>query len=112
MENLTQDIDNGQNTLENQVRLEQTKTELDKKEKDRHEGDRIRAKEDEYKYDERPTKYFFNKEKKRGQQKQIHILLDEDNTEIDEKDDIMTERISTMTCIGLMDKTTNKYWTT
>ena len=44
MENLTQDIDNGQNTLENQVRLEQTKTELDKKEKDRHEGDRIQAK--------------------------------------------------------------------
>ena len=90
MENLTQDIDNGQNTPENQVRLEETKTELDKKEKDRHEGDRIRAKEDEYKYDEQPTKYFFNKEKKRGQQKQIHILLD-DNTEIDEKDGIMTE---------------------
>ena len=33
MENLIQDIDNGQNTLENQVRLEQTKIELDKKEK-------------------------------------------------------------------------------
>ena len=33
-------------------------------------GIEYKPKEDEYKYDERPTKHFFNKEKKRGQQKQ------------------------------------------
>ena len=45
--------------------------EIDALERNEREGARIRAKEEELKYDDRPTKCFFRKEKQIGLQRQI-----------------------------------------
>ena len=51
----------------------------------------IIAKEEKLKYDDRPTKYFFRKEKQIGLQRQIHSLITKDQKEIDTKTDSLKE---------------------
>ena len=61
------------------------------KEENKHEGNRIRAKIEKIHNDEKPTKYFFKKEQKRGETKQINILIDSNEETIEDKDDIIEE---------------------
>ncbi len=55
------------------------------------EGNRIRAKKEKITYDERPTKYYYKKEKSFGQKQQITILLNENDEEIESKNQILEE---------------------
>ena len=72
-------------------RFEQVKHELKLKEENKHEGNRIRAKIEKFHNDEKQTKYYFKKEQKRGETKQINILIDSNEETIEDKDDIIEE---------------------
>ena len=52
------------------------KQEMSDLEKEKDEGTRIRSKIQTYKEDERPTSFFFSKEKRRGEANQIDFLKD------------------------------------
>ena len=100
--NLLKDLDNrlheAKKDLDNSLDMETNvqiirETELQIKEiKDRkQEGERIRAKQEKILYDERSTKYFFNMEKRRGQNKQITILKKDNEDKIEKQMDILEE---------------------
>ena len=72
-------------------RLQDTENELKSKYKTREEGERIRSKLEKFENNEKPTKYFFRQERKRGEAKQINILVDRNNRTINTKDEIMKE---------------------
>ena len=60
-------------------------------EKEKREGQRIRSKQQEILKGERSTKYYLKKEKERGEDKQIKVLLNESNEIIEQKDKILNE---------------------
>ena len=70
-------------------RLQDTENEQKSKYKTREEGERIRSKLEKFENNEKPTKYFFRQERKRGEAKQINILVDGNNRTINTKDEIM-----------------------
>ena len=72
-------------------RLQDTENELKSKYKTREEGEIIRSKFEKNDNNEKPTKYFFRQERKRGESKQINILVDGNNRTINTKDEIMKE---------------------
>ena len=72
-------------------RLQDTENELKSKYKTREEGEKIRSKSEKFENNEKPTKYFFRQERKRGEAKQINILVDGNNRTINTKDEIMKE---------------------
>ena len=82
-------IDNNVNTNINQSRLKMVKQQLKEMEDDKLEGIKIRSRIDMYENDERPTAYFFNKEKQRTEAKQINCLLDRYDNEQTEPDKII-----------------------
>ncbi len=88
---IQENIDDGFHTEENHRNLQAAKKQLEEEEIGVHEGERIRAHEEKTQNDEKPNKYFFNKEKSRGQTKQITILKDKDDNDLKEQEDIMTE---------------------
>ena len=58
---------------------------LKSKYKTREEGERIRSKLEKFENNEKPTKYYFRQERKRGESKQINILVDGNNRTINTK---------------------------
>ena len=52
---------------------------------------RIKAKQDKILFDERPTKYFYDKNKTKPQTKQITLLKTDNDKNLETKDDILTE---------------------
>ena len=91
MELLQGKIDNGIEILDNIDRLTEIKNNLNTIIEEKIEGVRVRAKIEKMELGEKPTKYFFKKEKARGKQKQINSLLTEEGDIITEKDEIMQE---------------------
>ena len=87
--------------LENNVQIERNQEELENAlqqleilEEETRKSIMIRAKEQELKYDERPTKYFFQKDKQIKIQKHIDTIFKDDNDaneELKSKKAIMTE---------------------
>ena len=59
--------------------------------KTREEGERIRSKLENFETNEKRTKYFFRQERKRGEAKQINILVDGNNRTLNTKNEIMKE---------------------
>ena len=72
-------------------RLQDTENEMKSKYKTREEGERIRSKLEKLENNEKRTKYFFRQERKRGEAKQINIIVDGNNRTINTKDEIMKE---------------------
>ena len=72
-------IDQSHSIEEDKIAYNDLKKTIDNKLKDKEEGKRIRARVDKTLQDEKPSKYFFNKEKKRGESKQINILKTKDS---------------------------------
>ena len=66
------------------------KNKIEDKKKDKEEGERIRARVEKTLHDEKPSKYFFNKEKKRGESQQINILKPKDKL-VENKEGILNE---------------------
>ena len=64
---------------------------LEALEKEKREGQRIRSKQQEILKGERSTKYYLKKEKERGEDKQIKVLLNDSNEIIEQKDKILNE---------------------
>ena len=91
LENVQGEIDMLGETDDNVMQMERIKENLKKHEEMKREGERIRAREEKYYLDERPTSYFFRKEKKRGQNKQITLLVDDDNNYLEQKEEILEE---------------------
>ena len=84
-------IDRNIDTTTNTKTLKILEQELTQKTKDKIEGERIRAKQDKILLDERPTSYFYNKEKTKGQSKQITILKTDGNKDLEPKKEILME---------------------
>ena len=72
-------------------RLQDTENELKSKYKTREEGERIRSKLEKFENNEKRTKYFFRQERKRGEAKQINIIVGGNNRTVNTKDEIMKE---------------------
>ena len=72
-------------------RLQDTENELKSKYKTREEGERIRSKLEKFENNEKRTKYFFRQERKRGEAKQINIIVGGNNRTVNTKDKIMKE---------------------
>ena len=67
-------IDRPQSTEEDAIAHNDLKNKIEDKKKEKEEGERIRARVEKTLHDEKPSKYFFNKEKKMGESQQINIL--------------------------------------
>ena len=85
------EIDQDANVDENTERLEEIKLLLSDMENKIFEGARIRAKLDKFEKNEKPTRYFFSKEKSRGDAKQIRSLIDENNYTLTDEHEIIEE---------------------
>ena len=88
---LSYNVENGDHTQYTYDKITRTKREIDKLEKQKFTGSQIRSKINKTLYDEKSTKYFFNKEKRNGQQCQIHQLINKDNDIINGKTQILHE---------------------
>ena len=63
------ELDRDSSNITNKMKRAQIVSEINTNENKIRQGQRIWAKEDKLKYDDKPTSYFFNKEKNRGLQK-------------------------------------------
>ncbi len=84
-------IDNSESDEELIEQKESLEQKIEQLETKRTEGDRIRAKMEKIEYDERSTKYYFKKEKEKGQRKQIVILENEQDETLETEHEIMGE---------------------
>ena len=92
LQNIIIEIDNETECTDTLIEMKrQLEQEIEQIEKDKYEGNRIRAKIEKIKHDEKSTKYFFRKEKTTGQNKNIIILENENEENIEGKDNILKE---------------------
>ena len=84
-------IEQGDNSQETYDKLIRVKKEISKQEQQKAQGQIIRSKEDKILYDAKSTKYFFKKEKRKGQQNQIDSLINNENKIIQDKEEIIKE---------------------
>ena len=91
LQNTKIERDNGTNIDTNTEKIKRIETKLDEKTKEMIEGERIRSKQEKILHDERPTSYYYKKEKQRGQTKQITILKKDNDEEIETENEILAE---------------------
>ena len=84
------EIDNNRDIIRNTVKLNENKIRLYSLEDEKINGARIRAKIEEVEKGEKSTKFFFTKEKAKGEKKQIRHLL-KNNKILKEEQEIITE---------------------
>ena len=77
--------------MEDRILYEDTRQEIVMKNKEKEEGQRIRAKVEKIQFDEKSSKYFFNREKARAETKQINILRNKDKKGLEDKESILKE---------------------
>ena len=92
LEIIQYNIEQGDNSQETYDKLIRVKKEIRKQEQQKAQGQILRYKEDKILYDEKSTKYFFKKEKRKGQQNQIDSLINNENKIIQDKEEIINSR--------------------